>query len=152
VSEQALRELVCAALYRYAAFPCENSALPGTPDVLWIGGCCELKEIDDWPARASTTVKLKRYTDRQRHFLKKWRRHGGNAWLLVRVASTQEYLLYNQPHQFEALANVTKAIMQQLATHRLHHHSQIKEKLRECLTRNDVCINTTMDGSHTVKA
>lgn len=76
----------------------ENDVLPGYPDV---EGCVagfnftiECKLIDDWPARSRTPVRLTHFTKEQKLFLRTRWRAGGASFLLLKIASTREWLLF----------------------------------------------------------
>jgi len=56
-------------------------------------GWIELKQMDAWPKRPGTIVSCKHYTAVQRAFLKAKGRHGGNAWLFVKIG--REYMLFD---------------------------------------------------------
>ena len=92
----------------------ENAVELGTPDV---NGCCqyqgksidvwiELKAIDEWPKRATTRVKLKRFTDEQKQWLIDRRKAGGKAFLFIRVG--REYFLF-KPGIAYHIENMTQA-------------------------------------------
>lgn len=87
-----MRARVVRALRPMDAIPVENAVLPGTPDVEYIGGWIELKSEDEWPARPTTPLRLKRFTIEQKMFLFRRVRRGGAAWLLLRVG--REWLLF----------------------------------------------------------
>lgn len=84
--------------YWHSAIRHENAAHTGTADVSF---CCrarghgwmELKHEHNWPARSSTIVRLKRFTDEQKAFLKEKGQGGGNTWLLLQIEN--DHLLYH---------------------------------------------------------
>lgn len=88
-----MRKNVVEALAKLDAKPVENPAWPGFPDVNYIEGVIELKQVDRWPARPETPLKLDHFTREQRIFLERRWRKGGNAFLLVQVDKT--FLLYD---------------------------------------------------------
>jgi hypothetical protein len=68
----------------------ENSAKVGTPDVYCVpdqGSSCwiELKQIDVYPKRASTSIRFKRFTDEQVGALLRLHESGAASFLLVQV-------------------------------------------------------------------
>lgn len=75
----------------------ENPIHPGTPDVnlctgLWI----ELKCIEAWPARATTPVRIRRFTPQQRVWLyRRWKHAPGSTLLLLEVRSAEQWLLFD---------------------------------------------------------
>ena len=66
MSERRMRKNVCDWLKDYDAFAVENPANPGTPDVSYVEGWIELKQLDAWPAREDTPVRIEHYTPQQR--------------------------------------------------------------------------------------
>lgn len=63
----------------------------GIPDLSYadrgVNGWIELKHVKEWPKRASTTVKWKRYTPEQVNWLNKRGKKGGSCWILVQVGT-----------------------------------------------------------------
>jgi hypothetical protein len=88
------RALVVASLRKLMAFPVENSARVGTPDVAFVGGWIELKRLSAWPKRPETVVRIPHYTAEQRAFSRLWAGAGGQSYLLLRVGH-KEWLLWN---------------------------------------------------------
>lgn len=72
--------------------PVENPIGPGFPDVEFIGGTIELKQVSNWPSRSSTPLRLPHYAQVQRVWhTRRWSK-GGNITVLLQVNS--EYLLF----------------------------------------------------------
>jgi hypothetical protein len=90
--ERSLRKYVLEALKPLDACAVENSACPGFPDVVFIGGEMELKVLPDWPRRPSTIVKVPKFRPLQRNWLRARWRAGGLALFLLRV--DREHLLF----------------------------------------------------------
>jgi hypothetical protein len=90
--ETSMRARVTKALRPLDAIAVENAALPGTPDVEFIGGWIELKTEDKWPARPTTPLRLKRFEIEQRVWLRRRVRRGGHAFVLLRVG--REWMLF----------------------------------------------------------
>jgi hypothetical protein len=90
--ERSLRKYVLEALKPLDACAVENSACPGFPDVVFIGGEMELKVLPDWPRRPSTIVKVPKFRPLQRNWLRTRWRAGGLALFLLRV--DREHLLF----------------------------------------------------------
>jgi len=109
VSEKSQRTRVTRALKPLHGFAVENVCLPGTPDVNCTLGWIELKWIEDWPARASTPVRLEHYTPQQRIFAQKRGRAGGLSLLLLQVESTQDWLLFDGPTAARIVGHVPRA-------------------------------------------
>ncbi len=78
-----MRKNVCEWLKDFDAFAVENPANPGTPDVSYVEGWIELKQLDEWPVREDTPVKIVHYTPQQKiRARKRWKRGGNVFWLL----------------------------------------------------------------------
>jgi hypothetical protein len=73
----------------------------------------ELKHISDWPARATTTIKIPHYSDEQKEFLEAKGRGQGYTWLFMQIGS--DYLLYDWAPAQE-LPDKTKTEMVELST------------------------------------
>ncbi len=75
----------------------ENEVKRDTPDLYFtarstvastnrpLSGWIELKVLDAFPAKATTTIKLPKWTNGQRHWALRHRAHGGHTWLVVQV-------------------------------------------------------------------
>jgi hypothetical protein len=79
----------------------EDKYSTGIPDLDYCfnsaAGWCELKIIREWPKKADTNLHgaLKHLTNDQCNWLKKRRNAGGRAFILLKVMSTKEYLLFD---------------------------------------------------------
>lgn len=75
----------------------ENPIHPGTPDVNLADGCwLELKCIEGWPLRATSTVRIPHFTPQQRVWLyRRWKYAPGSTFLLLEVCSVQQWLLFD---------------------------------------------------------
>ena len=83
MSERKMRQNVCEWLKDLDAFAVENPANPGTPDVNGIEFWIELKQLDEWPARDGTPVRIPHYTPQQKiRARKRWQKGGNVFWLL----------------------------------------------------------------------
>lgn len=58
-------------------------------------GWVELKVLDAFPARATTTVKLPHWTTGQRYWALRHRQHGGTCWAVVAVESEQKVYVFD---------------------------------------------------------
>lgn len=94
MSEQTMRKDVVKLLKAAGmdAFAVENPCLPGTPDVNYVEGWIELKQLDSWPARKDTPVVVEHFTTVQRIWLKRRCDKGGAAFVLLKVGL--EWLLF----------------------------------------------------------
>jgi hypothetical protein len=82
MSEKALRSRVVKALKTLDAVSVENPAYPGTPDVCYIEGWIELKQVNHWTAGV---LRIPHFTPQQRVWLRRRWRKGGEAYLLLQV-------------------------------------------------------------------
>lgn len=86
-NELAWRRDVVKALRRAGldARPVENPADPGFPDIEFVGGTMELKELDRWPVRSGTPVRVPLYKSHQRIWHSRRAAAGGLVYVLLRV-------------------------------------------------------------------
>ena len=68
----------------------EDKMQAGIADVSFVGnngkhGWIELKQINEWPVRPTTLVRMPHFTDAQRIWLKRKGEAGGNTWILVKI-------------------------------------------------------------------
>lgn len=87
--ENHYRSLLVTELAPILAFPVENAAMIGTPDVCTLLGWIEVKKAHD-VARPTTTVRVE-FQPGQRHWMKQWCRYGGLGWYLTRLAAPGEH-------------------------------------------------------------
>ena len=86
MSEASQRRTVVRALSGLHAIPVENPvACPGTPDVNYVEGWIELKNLRSWPKRAATIVRIEHFTEQQRRFLRRRCDYGGLGMAAVAV-------------------------------------------------------------------
>lgn len=83
--EAGLRSDVLKLLAPLHAVAIESPIEPGTPDVNCTAGWIELKHLNVWPVRDTSIVIPRHFEPEQRLWLAKRCRHGGSAWLLLRV-------------------------------------------------------------------
>jgi len=106
MGEYNYRAQVIKALRRLRSDPqaVENSANPGCPDVECLRGWLELKYAPCWPKQNDTPLRLPKYKQHQRNWLRRRWNAGGGAWLLLRVGSrgVVENLLFDglTAHEF----------------------------------------------------
>lgn len=75
-------------------------------------GWMELKHVSQWPARATTKVRLPHYSIDQKEFLERKGKCMGNTWLFIQVEG--DFLLYNWKGA-QNLPDITKTEMVELA-------------------------------------
>jgi len=95
--EQDQRKKIVKALNKLKkdAISVENPALPGTPDVNYIGGWVELKYLERWPVKKETKVTLDHYTQQQRVWIMRRWYNQGAVWLCLQVSKTREWLVFD---------------------------------------------------------
>ena len=96
------------------AHPIENLLKAGIPDVNLVTGWVELKWLREWPARATTIVRLDHYTDTQRQWLLTRWQAGGGAWLVLRCR--QEWFCWTAPAA-QRVGFLTRTELEMCATH-----------------------------------
>jgi hypothetical protein len=93
----------------------ENRVNEGTPDVNYCmnggagEGWIELKDIEDWPARDATPVRIEHVTQVQRDWWQRRALAGGHIYVLLRVYARRTYLLYSGPGAAAVLGLGTRA-------------------------------------------
>lgn len=85
----------------------ENSVGPGTPDVNYVQGWLELKQVPKWPERPESPLRIEHFTPQQRIWLRNRCRFGGLAFVLVRI--DRDWLLMWGATAAEMLGYVKKA-------------------------------------------
>lgn len=92
--EREMRQTLVKALRQAGADPVsvENPACPGTPDVNYVNGWVELKELSSWPAHAETNVAIDHFTPQQRVWLVRRAMAHGRIFLILKVK--HEWLCY----------------------------------------------------------
>lgn len=110
MSESATRKAFKLMMYGRHPVNIENlltgDAELGTPDVAYSHGFVELKNLDGFPVRASTVVRIPHYTDNQRDWLLAHHRAGGLAWLVIQVE--QEWFVFDAERAQEVGLTLTR--------------------------------------------
>ncbi len=125
---------VCKALKALGMDPrrIENSVGTGTPDMNCTAGWLELKHLDRWPMRASTVVKMKRFTDDQRRWmLRRWGANRG-AWLLLQVGC--DWLLFTGEAAYYHVGDTTQQELRDHALATWTGNQELGENLVRCLS------------------
>ena len=96
----------------------EEKLQSGVADVSFVGndgwhGWMELKQLDAWPKRESTIVRVEHFTVDQKHFLQSKGLAGGNVWLFMKVE--RDWLLFYW-NRIESIGQVNKAELIRIAT------------------------------------
>lgn len=108
MSERALRKRVIRALKPLHAVAVENGVGPGTPDVNFVEGWIELKQVDEWPRRGGP-LRLEHYTQQQRIWHRQRSAKGGNIFVLLQVG--QELFLFDGPTAARYLGIGTRRVL-----------------------------------------
>lgn len=114
MTEARMRQAVVAALKGRDAVAVENPIRPGTPDVNYIEGWIELKQIPAWPKRADTPVRIDHFTPQQRVWLHRRCLRGGRAHVLLLVGN-KEWLLFQGEDAANHLGKIPKKQLLSLA-------------------------------------
>lgn len=106
-SESNMRGRIVKILHTAGLHPIsvENSAYPGTPDINYLYGWIELKQVDAWPVRDTTPLRVDHMRPEQRIWLRARWRAGGAAYVLLRVAS--DWLLLAGDYAADQLGRAT---------------------------------------------
>ena len=108
----------------------ENMTSAGVPDVNCTLGWIELKWLRSWPVKDYTRVRIDHFTDVQREWLKKRRKRGGGAWLLLQCK--REWMLFDGKIAADHIGGANRRQLEDLAL----WHSKTgfkKEELIACL-------------------
>ena len=123
------------------AIPVENPLHPGTPDVSYVGGWIELKQIEEWPKRPSTVVRVEHNTPQQRIWQLRERKAGGTCWVLLQCR--RDWLLFEAMDAVFNLGSSTKEELLEIATY-VSHKGPTKELLH-CILQNQSAYSLTED-------
>jgi hypothetical protein len=131
-----VRVPVVQALSELHAQAIENSAGVGTPDVWTSAGWIELKELDGWPKRPTTKVKINHFTEEQRGWQRKHDFLGNRAFVLIKVGRLEWLLLDG----VWAAVHINYCTRQELIQESiLYFSSGLKKKeLLECLRQEQI--------------
>lgn len=108
-AESHVRQRIVALLKRRRLDPIsvENPVHPGTPDVNYLHGWIELKQLTRWPARGTSVLRVPTFTQQQRVWAYRRRHAGGACFLLMRVSD--DWLLFDGAWASEHLGYKTSA-------------------------------------------
>ena len=79
----------------------EDSLQAGIADVSFVDlggvhGWMELKQLDDYPAREESIVRVEHFTDKQKIWLRKKGKAGGSTWLFMQIKRDYYLFRWNQ--------------------------------------------------------
>lgn len=140
--EAALRASVIRKLEPLNAVAVENPALPGTPDVNYVGGWLELKSLERWPAHAKTKVRCEHWTPVQRVFHLRRCNVGGGCRVLLEICLSHDYLLLDGLDAVRLLGEGTQAELRAAAIFVWHGKAEALTGLLEFLTSHPECSPT----------
>lgn len=108
MSESSTRSRTIKALASLDAVAIENKVGPGTPDIEYIGGWIECKQMDRWPkVPVDKPILLKHpLSKEQRLWAIRRARAGGRTWVLLQVGN--EWLLFTGPVAARYVGYATK--------------------------------------------
>lgn len=111
--ENAYRSLIVAELKPLLAFPVENAASVGAPDICCVAGWIELKLAGRRVASFTGVVSVD-VRPAQRLWMRSWRAAGGPGWYLTYVMKT--WMLHDGAWGAENLGRVSHAALVTNAT------------------------------------
>jgi hypothetical protein len=131
MSEQTMRQLVVRGLRSMDAVSVENPAHPGTPDVNYVEGWLELKQLPRWPRDEAKVIICSHFRTGQRVWIKKRARAGGQVHVLLQVGRDW-LLLPGREAAVELGKSATRARLEEMAVRVWHGRMDMKE-LKACL-------------------
>lgn len=120
--EKSIRGLIVTALKSLDAQSVENVLVPGMPDVAYIGGWLELKQVAKWPL-LGRPLQLHHFTPQQRAWLFKHRRLGGQAHVLLLVG--RDWILLDGSWASQHLGQATQSEI--LENAECHWHPRLNQ-------------------------
>lgn len=85
MAETDLNKRIMSALAGWDPHRVENSVGPGTPDIEYIGGHIESKQMPSWPKRVKTVLRVPHYVPEQRAWHVGRCSAGGRCWVVIEV-------------------------------------------------------------------
>jgi hypothetical protein len=105
-AESKLRTKVVKGLSTLKAFPVENSAHIGTPDIYFSEGWIEIKVVKEFPKKETTPIRIDHFTATQREFLERHYRLKKNSFLFVQVE--ENFFLFDGFTASKEIGTLTK--------------------------------------------
>lgn len=132
MSESSLLRALRIALWDWDPRRIEtNATCPGFPDVSHAYGLIETKQVDEWPVRDETVLRLKYYTETQRAFHRERWAAGGQSHVLLQVDA--DFLLF-RPGGTDIVGEVNKDWLFRIAIG--HWRKKLHpEELKSCLRK-----------------
>jgi len=113
------------------ARPVENAVDIGYPDIEYIGGLLELKQIDAWPKRIETPLRCEHYTQEQRIWHERRWHAGGAIHVLLQVGP--EFLLFTGRTAPNLLGHASRKVLVANAKAHFHTLADLVARLPEVL-------------------
>ena len=135
MSEKTMRQRVVKALKPLDAISVENAVGAGTPDVNYVEGWIELKQMEQWPSRGGP-LRVPHFKPHQRVWLRRRWKKGGAAYMLLQVKA--EWFLLAGDTAAACLGEATAATLQNLSLH-YWPNGLIAEELVKCLGERIGC-------------
>lgn len=88
MAERDLNDRLRAALAGWDPVRVENAVGVGTPDINYVSGWIESKQLPEWPKRPETPVRVEHYVPAQRGWHVKRTSAGGRVHVVIEVADT----------------------------------------------------------------
>lgn len=111
-----MRQRVHRAIKALDPHAIENLCGRGTPDTTYAYGWIELKALKEWPKRDSTPVRLHHDLMReQRIWLRRRWQAGGEAYVLLLVEKTQDWLIFDGPTAGTIIGDATQEELREAA-------------------------------------
>lgn len=110
----------------------ENPACPGTPDVNYVEGWIELKQLTHWP-KTTGPVQIRHFRQGQRIWLRRRWAAGGAAWFLLRVRT--DWLLFDGEYAGRMVGLVSREELYRNARATWSNTKRMREELSGCLSR-----------------
>ena len=134
MSESHMRQRVIQGLRSLDAVSVENPARPGTPDVNYVEGWIELKQLPRWPRGGpDEIVRVAHFRPGQRVWIGRRARRGGRVHVLLQVGA--DWLLLPGEVAARELGRVSRARLEEMAVRVWVGGIDMKE-LKACLLGN----------------
>jgi hypothetical protein len=131
MAEKNLNDRIREGLRGFDSIRVENSVGPGTPDIEYIGGWIESKQLEAWPVRSDTAVRVPHYTSQQRAWHSRRRRAGGRVFVVIEVA--RDVFVFDGADAASGLGHWTQA--QMLARALLHMRPWNREQFHQFIVQ-----------------
>lgn len=132
MSEQSMWTTLRPLLVGLDPIRVENPADPGTPDVNYIEGWVELKEMPRWPPKGGP-LRVDHYTQQQKTWARSRARAGGRVFLLLKVG--QDWLLFRGEVAAAILGKAPEEALKAAAVRVWKGRAAMAKEIREELTK-----------------